>query len=59
MLREMHETALRITEIVMKMGENLHRGFHDIFSPQEMPIQMQDGKLKRQKARRPHNQSGD
>ena len=30
MLRETRETAFRVTEIVSKMAENLHRGFHEI-----------------------------
>ena len=31
MLRERVETAFRITEVVVKMAENLHCGFHEIF----------------------------
>jgi hypothetical protein len=51
MLRETRETAFRITEIVLKMAENLHRGFHEIFAPQEVPIRMTQKRLERQKAR--------
>ena len=46
MLRETRDTAFRITEIVSRMAENLHDGFHEIFPPQDTPIQVMQKKLK-------------
>lgn len=37
-IRETPETASRITELVINMGRNLHKGFHEIFLVEETPI---------------------
>lgn len=39
-IRESRDTAVRIAEIVMKMGKNVHEGFHEIFPPEDKPIQL-------------------
>ena len=38
-LRETQESAHRTANLVAKLGENLHKGFHEIFPPLEEPIQ--------------------
>jgi hypothetical protein len=38
-LRETVESAHRIAGAILKMASNLHRGFHEIFPPEERPIQ--------------------
>jgi len=37
-LRETPDSAHRTANLVMKLGGNLHRGFHEIFPPLEEPI---------------------
>lgn len=37
-LRETQESAHRTANLVIKLGANLHRGFHEIFPPLEEPI---------------------
>lgn len=37
-LRETIESAHRLANIVLKMANNLHQGFHEIFPPEEVPI---------------------
>lgn len=39
-LRETRDSAQKTTELVVKMARNLHTGFHDIFPPQETPINL-------------------
>jgi len=38
-LRETIESAHRIAGTVQKMASNLHKGFHEIFPPEERPLQ--------------------
>jgi len=37
-LRETQQSAHQFTNLVAKMARNLHRGFHDIFPPEQEPI---------------------
>ena len=37
-LRETRESAHRTASIVIRLGANLHKGFHEIFPPLEEPI---------------------
>lgn len=39
-IRETPESASRTTELVIKMGRNLHKGFHEIFPVEEAPIRL-------------------
>ena len=39
-IRESRETVLRTADLVMKMGRNIHDGFHEIFAPEEMPLKI-------------------
>lgn len=39
-LRETQSTSQRCTEIAVKMARNLHQGFHEIFPPEDWPIQL-------------------
>ena len=39
-LRETQESAHRTASLVVKLGKNLHKGFHDIFPPLQGPIQL-------------------
>lgn len=39
-LRETPETIFRTTGLVLKIGRNLHDGFHELFPPTEMPIKL-------------------
>ena len=48
-IRETRENALRITSLVMKMSKNVQKGFHDIFPPEEKPLQMQQQRNKRKR----------
>lgn len=47
-IRESQQNAFDITSLVMKMGKNMHEGFHDIFPPEAQPIKM----LQRKRAER-------
>ncbi|MDD2714461.1 MAG: hypothetical protein PHW04_01070 [Candidatus Wallbacteria bacterium] len=47
-IRESKETALKISELVMKMGKNLHDGFHEIFVPEEESLQIKKRNPSRQ-----------
>jgi len=49
-IRESRETALRIADLVIKMGKNIHDGFHEIFPPEGAPlrIEQQRAEQKRQ-----------
>ena len=48
-IRESREAAFRIADLVVKMGRNLHEGFHEIFPPEEMPIRIQSEHGQRQR----------
>ncbi len=37
-IRETHDSSLRVTELVLTMAKNLHDGFHSIFPVVEIPI---------------------
>lgn len=37
-LKETKVSSEKITDLVVKMGQNLHEGFHSIFPPEKMPI---------------------
>jgi hypothetical protein len=52
-IRESREAVLRTADVVTKMGRNLHEGFHEIFPPEEMPIQIhtEHSQRKRQRSR--------
>jgi hypothetical protein len=39
-LREPEESIFRITGLILRMGRNLHQGFHELFPPAEKPIAM-------------------
>lgn len=39
-IRETDTSALRIADLVLKMGRNLHDGFHDIFPPEQAPLKI-------------------
>jgi hypothetical protein len=39
-IRESRETVLRTADLVMKMGRNIHDGFHETFAPEEMPLKI-------------------
>jgi hypothetical protein len=47
-LRETLESAHRLANIVLKMANNLHKGFHEIFPPEEAPTR-QYAEIKRYK----------
>lgn len=51
MLHESRETALRITDVVIKIGKNIHEGFHEIFPPDEKPIQIHGHRVKRRSSK--------
>lgn len=38
-LRETQESVHRIANIVTKLAENLHKGFHEIFPPTVEPVE--------------------
>ena len=44
LLHETVESAHRIAGLVLKMATNLHRGFHEIFPPDEEPIKRYKGR---------------
>lgn len=46
-IRESAETATRIAQIVFKMAQNIHDGFHAIFPAEKMPIQLHQEHVKR------------
>jgi hypothetical protein len=46
-IRESRDSALRIGDLVTKMGENLHNGFHEIFPPEALPLQIHQERLDR------------
>lgn len=51
-LHETRETASRIIELVVTMAQNFHNGFHQLFPPEEMPIQLhQDLRTRTSRAR--------
>lgn len=43
-LRETQESAHRTANLVTKLAENLHNGFHEIFPPLEEPIRRHDSR---------------
>lgn len=52
MIRESKESATRFVELVRRLGENFHEGFHDIFPPEEKPVSMHKERLDRLQSRR-------
>jgi hypothetical protein len=46
-IRETRETALSTTDVVVKIGANIHAGFHNIFPPEEMPVCIQRERIER------------
>lgn len=46
-LRETRESAHRTANLVIKLGANLHRGFHEIFPPLEEPIRLNEQRKRR------------
>lgn len=46
-IKESSESAFKIANAVEKMGSNFLRGFHKIFTPEEMPIQFYKDRTKR------------
>jgi hypothetical protein len=51
-LRETVESAHRIAGAVQKMASNLHRGFHEIFPPEERPIKEHQRSVETRRNRR-------
>lgn len=39
-IRESRDTAHRIANLIIKMGRNLHNGFHEMFPPEELPLKI-------------------
>jgi hypothetical protein len=50
-LRENQEDTFRVTELVLKLARNLHNGFHDIFPPQPMPLEIERERQARLRAK--------
>jgi hypothetical protein len=48
-IRETREAAVRIADVVLQIGRNIHEGFHSIFPPEEMPVRIQQEHLKRRR----------
>jgi len=46
-IRESAESASRIANIVLKIAQNIHNGFHAIFPAEEMPLRFYQEKVKR------------
>lgn len=46
-IHESHQTALKIADVVIRMGKNIHKGFHEIFPPEKMPVQIQQERVNR------------
>ncbi|MGH7147014.1 MAG: hypothetical protein ACREIJ_03835 [Nitrospiraceae bacterium] len=46
-IRESRETALRISDLVVKIARNLLNGFHQIFPPEELPLEFESGRKQR------------
>lgn len=40
MIRESRATVLRTADLVMKMGKNIHDGFHEIFAAEKIPLKI-------------------
>jgi hypothetical protein len=53
-LHETKESAHRIANFVMRIAQNLHDGFHNIFPPLEGPIQLHKPIKERAQTRNPH-----
>ncbi|MGH8658779.1 MAG: hypothetical protein ACREV4_09995 [Gammaproteobacteria bacterium] len=49
-IRENRDTALRIADLVLKMGQNIHRGFHAIFPTEDVPIRIPNEQLERRQS---------
>jgi len=48
-IRETRETAVKIADVVLQMGRNIHEGFHCIFPSEEMPVRIHQEHLKRRR----------
>ena len=48
-IRESSETALRICDLVIRMGRNMHNGFHKIFPPEKAPLKYESDRKRRLK----------
>lgn len=46
-IRESRETALRISDLVVKIARNLHDGFHQLFPPEELPLKHESARKQR------------
>ena len=46
-IRESRETALKISDLVVKIARNLLNGFHHIFPPEELPLKFESGRKQR------------
>ena len=49
-IRESRETALKISDLVVKIARNLHDGFHQIFPPEELPLKYESARKQRFKS---------
>lgn len=45
---ETQNSVCKLLSLLVKMGNNLHKGFHSIFPPEEKPIKMYKDRLRRQ-----------
>jgi hypothetical protein len=55
-VRETRENAHRLIGILMRMAQNYHKDFHDIFTPTEWPVRHHREIEKRRKQRAASNQ---
>jgi hypothetical protein len=39
-LHETSESVFRMTKLIIRLARNLHNGFHELFPPREIPLQM-------------------
>lgn len=46
-IRETSQSAVRIAEVVLKIAQNIHEGFHEIFPPEEMPVRFRQSQTSR------------
>ena len=43
-IRESQDSALRISDLAVKIAKNLHTGFHKIFPPEELPLKYESSR---------------
>lgn len=46
-IRESRESAMRTTDLVTRMAKNIHDGFHKIFLPEQIPLQIERTRAER------------